>query len=131
MEGYQERYEVKEIYRQKSSSRTVAPKIKVKVVRSYVDEKMMFGKDLTIDNGEKLVETAVGNMSKVVPVVLLSSQVRAHHVGFCNGTCQEYGLTIKSNIKGLIFSPLYWRIKLFDPKISLFLNKNKKKNNLT
>ncbi|CAN6817885.1 unnamed protein product [Brassica oleracea] len=100
VEGYQERYEVKEIYRQKSSSKTVAPRIKVKVVRSYVDEKMMFGKDLTIDNGEKLVETAVGNMSKVVPVVLLSSQVRAHHVGFCNGTCQEYGLTIKSNIKG-------------------------------
>ncbi|CAH2055248.1 unnamed protein product [Thlaspi arvense] len=95
VESYQERYELKEIYRQnkkKKSSRTVAPRIKVKIVRSYVDEKMKFGKELTIDNGEKLVETAIGNMSKVIPVVLLASQVRAHGVGFCNATCQHYAL---------------------------------------
>lgn len=101
VESYQERYEVKEIYRQKEkSNRTVAPRIiKVKVVRSYVDEKMKYGKDLTIANGEKLVETAIGNMSKVVPVVLLAAQVRAHGVGLCKGTCQQYAL--HSN-KGLI-----------------------------
>ncbi|KAF8052207.1 hypothetical protein N665_1588s0019 [Sinapis alba] len=118
VESYQERFEVNDIYRQKnkkSNNKTVAPRIKVKVVRSYVDEKMMFGKDLTIDNGEKLVETAVGNMSKVVPVVLLASQVRAHNVGFCNGTCQEYGLTINSNIKGQKKKQAY--IMVSDPEV--------------
>ncbi|CAH8259099.1 unnamed protein product [Arabidopsis lyrata] len=97
VESYQERFEVKDIYRQKKSNRTVAPRIKVKVVRSYVDEKMKYGKELTIGNAEKLVETAIGNMSKVVPVVLLSAQVRAIGVGFCNGTCQHNAL---AKIKG-------------------------------
>ncbi|CAA0381155.1 unnamed protein product [Arabidopsis thaliana] len=97
VESYQERFEVKDIYRQKKSNRTVAPRIKVKVVRSYVDEKMKYGKELTMGNGEKLVETAIGNMSKVVPVVLLSAQVRAHGVGFCDGTCQHNAL---AKIKG-------------------------------
>lgn len=104
VESYQERFEVKDIYRQKKSNRTVAPRIiKVKIVRSYVDEKMKYGKELTIVNGDKLVETATGNMSKVMPVVLLSAQVRARGVGFCNGTCQNHAL---AKIKGLIFSSL-------------------------
>ncbi|ESQ49810.1 hypothetical protein EUTSA_v10021122mg [Eutrema salsugineum] len=100
VESYQERYEVKEIYRQKKSNRTIAPRIKVKIVRSYVDDKMNYGKELTIDNGEKLVETAIGNMSKVVPVVILASQVRAHGVGFCSGTCQQYAITVNGSVKG-------------------------------
>jgi len=107
VESYQERFEVKDIYRQKKSNRTVAPRIKVKVVRSYVDEKMKYGKELTMGNGEKLVETAIGNMSKVVPVVLLSAQVRAHGVGFCDGTCQHNAL---AKIKGLIFSSFFFSV---------------------
>ncbi|CAN7052173.1 unnamed protein product [Brassica oleracea var. botrytis] len=99
VESYQERYEVKEIYRQKSK-RTVAPRIKVKIVRSFVDEKMKYGKELTIENGEKLVDTAIENMSKVVPVVLLSAQVRSHGLGFCNKTCQRYALTRNGIIRG-------------------------------
>ncbi|CAF2103565.1 unnamed protein product [Brassica napus] len=99
VESYQERYEVKEIYRQKSN-RTGAPRIKVKIVRSYVDEKMKYGTELTIENGEKLVETATENMSKVVPVVLLSAQVRSHGLGFCNKTCQRYALTVNGIFKG-------------------------------
>ena len=113
MESYQERYEVKEIYRQKSK-RTVAPRIKVKIVRSFVDEKMKYGKELTIENGEKLVDTAIENMSKVVPVVLLSAQVRSHGLGFCNKTCQRYALTRNGIIRGFIFSSLValcWKIK--------------------
>ncbi|KAL0744611.1 hypothetical protein Bca4012_086124 [Brassica carinata] len=98
VESYQERYGVKEIYQQ-NSNRTAAPRIKVKIVRSYVDEKMRYGKELTIENGEKLVETAIENMTKVVPVVFLSAQVRAHGLGFCNKTCQRYALTVK-DIKG-------------------------------
>ncbi|XP_033148242.1 protein EXORDIUM-like 6 isoform X2 [Brassica rapa] len=95
VESYQERYEVKEIYQQKKKSNgTVAPRIKVKIVRSFVDEKMKYGTELTIENGEKLVETAIENMSKVVPVVLLSAQVRSHGLGFCNKTCQRYALTV-------------------------------------
>ncbi|EOA32127.1 hypothetical protein CARUB_v10015378mg [Capsella rubella] len=97
VESYQERFEVKEIYRQKKNNKTVTPRIKVKIVRTYVDEKMKYGKELTIGNGEKLVETATGNMSKVMPVVLLSAQVRAHGLGLCNGTCQNTAL---AKIKG-------------------------------
>ncbi|KAF8049186.1 hypothetical protein N665_2279s0008 [Sinapis alba] len=99
VESYQERYEVTEIYQHEKSNRTVAPRIKVKIVRSYVDEKMKYGKEITIENGEKLVETAMENMSKVVPVVFLSAQVRSHGLGFCNKTCQRYALTVK-DIKG-------------------------------
>ncbi|CDY28728.1 BnaCnng06140D [Brassica napus] len=98
VESYQERYEVKEIYQQKSN-RTVAPRIKVKIVRSFVDEKMKYGTELTIENGEKLVETATENMSKVVPVVLLSAQVRSQGLGFCNKTCQRYALTLNGKEK--------------------------------
>lgn len=106
VESYLERYEVKEIYRQNNkSNRTVAPRIKVKIVRSYVDEKMKYGKELTIENGEKLVETAIENMSNVVPVVLLSAQVRSHGLGFCNKTCQRYALTV-NDIKGFVSSSL-------------------------
>ncbi|XP_010463735.1 PREDICTED: protein EXORDIUM-like 6 [Camelina sativa] len=92
VESYQERFELKEIYRQKKNNRTVTPRIKVKIVRTYVDEKMKYGNELTIGNGEKLVETATGNMSKVIPVVFLSSHVRAHRIGFCNRTCQQNAL---------------------------------------
>ncbi|KAL1211450.1 Protein EXORDIUM-like 6 [Cardamine amara subsp. amara] len=92
VESYLERFEVKDIYRHKKNNKTVAQRIKVKIVRSYVDEKMKFGKELTIGNSEKLVETAMGNMSKVLPVVLLSAQVNALGLGFCNGTCQRHAL---------------------------------------
>ncbi|XP_019096317.1 PREDICTED: protein EXORDIUM-like 6 [Camelina sativa] len=103
VESYQERFELKEIYRQKKNN-TVTPRIKVKIVRTYVDEKMKYGNELTIGNGEKLVETATGNMSKVIPVVFLSSHVRAHGIGFCNRTCQQNAL---AKIEGLIFSSSY------------------------
>ncbi|KFK37742.1 hypothetical protein AALP_AA3G023700 [Arabis alpina] len=102
VESYLERFEVKEIYQQKNKmcNKTVVPRIKVKIVRSFVDEKMKYGKDLTIENAEKLADTAVGNISKVVPVVFLASQVRTHGLGlgFCNGTCQTYAQI--NNIKG-------------------------------
>lgn len=107
VESYLERFEVKEKYQQKNKkcNKTVAPRIKVKIVRSYVDEKMKYGKDLTIDNSEKLVDTVIENTSKVIPVILLASQVRTHGLGlgFCNETCQKYSLQL-NNIKGLIFS---------------------------
>ncbi|CAN8269825.1 unnamed protein product [Cochlearia groenlandica] len=93
VESYQERYEMKDIYQQnKNNNISVVPKIKVKIVRSYVDEDMKFGKELNVENSEKLVEMATENMSKVVPVILLGWKVRALDIGFCNGTCQHYSL---------------------------------------
>ncbi|WZZ30141.1 hypothetical protein YC2023_013542 [Brassica napus] len=90
------------IQRRKKNNKTVAPRIKVKIVRSYVDKKMMFGNDLTIDNGE--IEVENGRRKHIVSgvVVLLAPQVRARGLGLCNKTCQQYGLTVNDIIKGPI-----------------------------
>ncbi|CAN6922565.1 unnamed protein product, partial [Brassica oleracea] len=106
------------IQRRKKNNKTVAPRIKVKIVRSYVDKKMMFGNDLTIDNGE--IEVENGRRKHIVSgvVVLLAPQVRARGLGLCNKTCQQYGLTVNDIIKVLAPSSPYRNssapLKLFE-----------------
>ncbi|XP_010558624.1 PREDICTED: protein EXORDIUM-like 6 [Tarenaya hassleriana] len=72
----------------------VAPRIPVKVTRSYADEEMKYGKELTSESIEKLVETATAgggdNNSGVVPVIMVSWDVKVE--GFCNTTCQRHEL---------------------------------------
>ncbi|CAN7075884.1 unnamed protein product [Brassica oleracea var. botrytis] len=89
------------IQRRKKNNKTVVPRIKVKIVRSYIDKKMIFGNDLTIDNGE--IEVENGRRKHIVSgvVVLLAPQVRAQGLGLCNKTCQQYGLTVNDIIKVL------------------------------
>ncbi|KAL0838439.1 hypothetical protein Bca101_090329 [Brassica carinata] len=87
--------------RRKKNNKTVVPRIKVKIVRSYIDKKMIFGNDLTIDNGE--IEVENGRRKHIVSgvVVLLAPQVRAQGLGLCKKKQQLYIIVSNPEVQRL------------------------------